>query len=114
MILSILSISSRGFAFGFPKKSHANGDSVPYYEPMIFLLISPCKTNLFNDPQTNYTIEPSLRPMEPSNNLLLIKARLLSLEPSNKVHYLFDTWVTFDYTFEAHNVFVRHSRILST
>ena len=32
-----------------------------------------------------------------------------SLESSNKVHHLFDT-----YTFEAHNFFVRHLRILLT
>ena len=53
-----------------------------------------------NNPQqfslwTKYTIEPPLRLMEPSNNLPLIEAWLLSLEPSNKVHPLFDNWVTF-------------------
>ena len=41
--------------------------------------------------------------MKLSNGLSLIEARLLSLEPSNKVHPLFETLVTFDYTFEAHN-----------
>ena len=30
MILSTLSISSRVFAFGFPKRPHTNEDSVPY------------------------------------------------------------------------------------
>ena len=33
----------------------------------------------------------------------LNRASALSLEPSNRVPPLFDTLVTFDYTFEAHN-----------
>ena len=33
--------------------------------------------------------------MEPSNSLFLIESWLLSLELLNKVHYLFDTWITF-------------------
>ena len=41
--------------------------------------------------------------MELSNSLSLIETRLISLESSNKVHPLFDTLVTFDYTFETHN-----------
>ena len=41
--------------------------------------------------------------MELSNSLPLIEARLLSLEPLNKVHHLFNTLVTFDYTFKVHN-----------
>ena len=30
MILSTLSIKSRGFALGFPKRPHTNGDSIPH------------------------------------------------------------------------------------
>ena len=30
MILSTLSISSRSFVFGFPKRLRTNGDSIPY------------------------------------------------------------------------------------
>ncbi|KAG7019552.1 hypothetical protein SDJN02_18513, partial [Cucurbita argyrosperma subsp. argyrosperma] len=30
MILSTLSIKSHGFALGFPKKPHTNGDSIPH------------------------------------------------------------------------------------
>ena len=67
-----------------------------------------------SSPRVKYTIEPLLRPMEPSNSLPLIEARLLSLEPSNKVHTLFDTWVPFDYTSEGPNFFVQHLRILLT
>ena len=67
-----------------------------------------------SSPRIKYTIDPPLRPMEPLNNLPLIVAWLLSLGLSNKVHPLFDTWVIFDYTFEVHNFFVRHLRILLT
>ena len=59
------------------------------YNLVIFFLISQCET-LPNHPP------------------------LRSLEPLNKVHHLFDTWVTFDYTSEAHNFFVQHLRVLLT
>ena len=40
MILFILSISSHGFAFGFPKRSHTKGDVLVTYKPMINPVIS--------------------------------------------------------------------------
>ena len=46
MTLSTLSISSHGFAFGFPKKSHTNGDVFLTYKLMINPLISRCGTTL--------------------------------------------------------------------
>ena len=42
MILSTLSISSRGFTFGFPKRPHTSGDVFLTYKLMIILLISKC------------------------------------------------------------------------
>jgi len=115
MILSTLSISSHGFAFGFSKKPYTNADVFLTYKPMIIPSISQRGTpSQQSSPRIKYTIEPLLRPIEPSNSLPLIEARLLSLEPSNKVHHLFDTSVTFDYTFEGPNFFVRHLRILLT
>ena len=44
MILSTLSISSHGFAFGFPERPHTNGDVFLTYKPMIIPLISHCRT----------------------------------------------------------------------
>ena len=44
MIMSTLSISSRGFAFGFSKRPHTNGDVFPTYKLMIIPLISQCGT----------------------------------------------------------------------
>ena len=96
MILSTLSISSRGFPSGFPKRPHTTED--------VFLLINSwsfpklAKVGLLpnnpqqSSPRTQYTIEPPLN-----------WGSTPSLEPSNKVHYLLDNLVTFDYTFEAHD-----------
>ena len=85
---------------------------------MIFLLISQCGTTLNNpqqsSPRTKYTIEAPLRPIKPSNSLPLIEARLLSLELSNKVYLCSTLESLFDYMIEAHNLFVRHLRILLT
>ena len=65
-ILSTLSINSYGFALDFPKRL------VPWR------CISQCGTpSQQSSPRTKYTIKPPLRPMEPSNNLPLIQARLL-------------------------------------
>ena len=44
MILSILSISSRDFAFGFLKRPRTNRDVFLTYKPMIIPLISQCGT----------------------------------------------------------------------
>ena len=74
MILSTLSISSRGFALNL-----TNRDVFLTYKPRII----PSQQFF---PRTKYTIEPLLKFMEPSNSLPLIEARLPSLEPSNKVH----------------------------
>ena len=57
-----------------------------------------CSNNLQqSSPRTKYTIEPPLRPMEPSNSLLLIEIWLFLWNPQTKS--LFNTWVTFDYNF---------------
>ena len=93
MILSTLRINSCGFAFVSPKGLVPMEIVFLTYKPMIFLLISQGGTTPFNNPQqfsprTKCIIEP---PMEPSNCFPLIEAQLLSLEPSNKVHPLFDT-----------------------
>ena len=70
MILFTLSISSRDFALDFPK------GLVPM--EMYSLLIGlPPNNPQQSSPWTKYTIESSLRPVEPSNSLLLIEARLL-------------------------------------
>ena len=89
MILSTLSISSHGFAFGFPERPHTNGDVFLTSKHMINPLISQCGTPL-----------PTILPSNKVNH---------RVSPS-----LFDTLVTFDYTFEAHNFFVQHLRILLT
>ena len=81
MILSTLSISSHGFALGFSKRPHINGDVFLTYKLMIIPLISECGTPSQQSstilPRTKYTIETSPRHMEPSNSLSLIEARLL-------------------------------------
>ena len=90
MILSTLSMNSHDFALGFPKGPHTSGDVFLTYKSMIILLISQCGTQQ-SSRRTKYTTKPSLRPMEASNSLPLIEARLLFLKPSNEVHPLFDT-----------------------
>ena len=42
-------------------------------------------------PRTKYTIEPPLRPIEPSSRLPLIKVQLLLWSPRTKYTLLFDT-----------------------
>ena len=100
--------------FWFPQKASYQWRFILFtYKPMIIFLISRGGTpHQQSSPQTKYTIEPPLRPMEPSNNLPLIEARLLSLEPLNKVHLCSTLESLFDYAFETHNFFVRHLRIL--
>ena len=51
MILSTLSISSRGFAFVSPKGLVPMETVFLTYIPMIFLLIIQCGTTSFNNPQ---------------------------------------------------------------
>ena len=80
MILSTLSISSRAFAFGFPKKSYTNGDVFLMIIPLISQRETPLQQS---SPQTKYTMEPPLRLMEPSNGLPFIEAQLLSLESTS-------------------------------
>ena len=85
MILSTLSISSRGFTFDFSRKSRTNGDVFLIFKPMIILQISQCGTpSQQSSPRTKYTIEPLLRPIEPSNSLPLIETRLLLWSPQTK------------------------------
>ena len=55
------------------------------------------QTILNNSLQTKYTIQSIFKPIE-SNNLSLTMARLFSLESSNKIHPLFDTWGSFWYS----------------
>ena len=89
MILSTLSISSRGFTFGFPKRLHTNGDVFLIYKLVIILLISQRGTPFQQpSPRTKYTIEPPLRPMEPSNSLPLIEAQLLLRSPQTTSPYV--------------------------
>ena len=77
MILSTLNISFHRFAFGFPKIPHTNGDLFLTYKPMIIPLISQCATpSQQSSPKIKYTIEPPMRPMEPSNSLSLIVVQL--------------------------------------
>ena len=54
MILSILSISSRDFAFGFPKRPHTIEIVFLTYKLMIFLLIRECETTTLNNPQQSF------------------------------------------------------------
>ena len=57
MILSTLNISSRGFAFGFPKRYPTNEDVFFTYEPMIIPLISQCGTpSQQSSSRTNYKV----------------------------------------------------------
>ena len=67
MILSILSTSFHGFAFGFFKWPIPMEIMFLTSKPMIYPLISRCETTILNNLQqsvllTKYTIKPSLRP----------------------------------------------------
>ena len=58
MVLSTLSISSRGFGLGFPKRLHTSEDVFLIYKPMINPLISRRRTSLttiLNNPPIEYT-----------------------------------------------------------
>ena len=129
MILFTLSINYRGFALDFfPKGHRTNGDVIGasnevHYRgsprPMV-----PSNSLPLNN-SFSRALEQSTPFVEPSQILPLIKGWLIvwsswtkyticgalkqpplnwgstpSLEFSNKVHHLFDTWVTFDYTFD--------------
>ena len=92
MILSTLSIRSRGFTFGFPKRDHANGDVFLTYKSMINLLISRCETSLstiLSSSKVNHRVSPeAYGTLEHSS---LNRGLTPSLKLSNKVHPLFDT-----------------------
>ena len=109
MILYKLSISSHGFTFGFPEKPRTNGDVFLTYKPMINPLISQCGTPLLTIlPSNKLHHKASPKAYGALEQSPLNRGSTPSLEFKNKVHLLFDTCVTFDYTFEAHNFFVRH------
>ena len=84
MILSTLSISSRGFALGLPT--------------IIFL----------NKVYHRASLEVYVAPEQPPLN----QGSTPSLEPSNKVHVLFDTLVTFLLLLRGSQFFVQYLRIL--
>ena len=85
MILSTLSISSHGFAFGFPKRPHTNEDVFLTYKLMINPFINQCGTPLPTIlPSNKVHHRAPLRPMEPSNILSLIEAWLLLWSPRTK------------------------------
>ena len=86
MILSTLSISSHGFVLVSPKGLISMEIVFLTIKPMIFLLISQRGLLLSqqSSPLTKYTIEPPLKPMEPSDNLPLIESRHLLWCPRTK------------------------------
>ena len=108
MILSTLSISSHGFAFGFPKAL------IPM--EMYSLLINswwfPKLANVGllsnnsqqSSPRTKYTIEPPLRPIVPSNSLPLIEAWL----------FLWSPWTKYAFCSALEPLFTTRSRLTTS
>ena len=97
VILSTLGISSCDFTFGFHKRPQ------PFNQPM---WDSSPSNRQPSSPQTKYTIEPPLRPMEPSNSLPLIEAWLLLWNPRTKYTLCSTLESPFYYIFKAHNFFI--------
>ena len=95
MILSILIISSRDFAFGFPTRPHTNGDVFLTYKPMIIPLISQCGTpseqssTILLSNKVHHRVSPEA--YGALEQPPLIRGSTLSLDPSNKLHHLFNT-----------------------
>ena len=92
LILSTLSISSYGFAFGFSKRPRTNEDVSLTYKLMINPLISqrgtPLPTILPSNKVHHRASPEAYGALEQPP---LNRGSTPSLEPSNKIHHLFNT-----------------------